>query len=230
MFPKQDVECGINFSKPSRLIINQTKPGKPGECIEMKKMKKSRRPKERHVEKSCQPDIDDKQCDAESNQHYPECNVEDTNQCCADTRGRDMQDTRENHIDEAETKESDIESCRICQEASDHSPLVSPCKCSGSIQFVHIDCLEDWIDSTGDTVCEICQTRYDITANMKPFKEVPLFIIISWGSISVKYSKLVFSFCNASLQAIQLNYHTQISQHKQTERKNTDLGLFWGEV
>ena len=36
--------------------------------------------------------------------------------------------------------------CRICRcEEEEGRPLFHPCKCSGSIKFVHNDCLEAWL-------------------------------------------------------------------------------------
>ena len=39
--------------------------------------------------------------------------------------------------------------CRIC--LSDHqtsdNPLISPCKCSGSMKFIHLECLQNWLKS-----------------------------------------------------------------------------------
>ena len=45
--------------------------------------------------------------------------------------------------------------CRICLSNENTSPedpnnsLVSPCACSGSVKYVHIDCLKQWIKSKG---------------------------------------------------------------------------------
>lgn len=55
--------------------------------------------------------------------------------------------------------------CRICYEES--KPLITLCECSGTIGFVHEDCILDWITKkmeTAETVeiprCEICRTKY----------------------------------------------------------------------
>lgn len=39
--------------------------------------------------------------------------------------------------------------CRICLEDSeeDENPLISPCKCDGSMKFIHLKCLREWLDS-----------------------------------------------------------------------------------
>lgn len=39
--------------------------------------------------------------------------------------------------------------CRICLEDSDEqdNPFITPCKCAGSMKFIHINCLREWLDS-----------------------------------------------------------------------------------
>lgn len=39
--------------------------------------------------------------------------------------------------------------CRICLESTDSSedPLINPCKCSGSMGSVHLNCFDQWLDS-----------------------------------------------------------------------------------
>eukprot|EP00826_Nyctotherus_ovalis_P008400 TRINITY_DN12173_c0_g3_i1.p2 TRINITY_DN12173_c0_g3~~TRINITY_DN12173_c0_g3_i1.p2 ORF type:complete len:192 (-),score=13.40 TRINITY_DN12173_c0_g3_i1:331-906(-) len=68
--------------------------------------------------------------------------------------------------------------CRICgaSESTAANPLVSPCKCSGSIKYVHIDCMRMWHQSKMDfraaphsisyTIrrfeCELCRSKFSI--------------------------------------------------------------------
>nr|CAD7440601.1 unnamed protein product [Timema bartmani] len=53
--------------------------------------------------------------------------------------------------------------CRYCQTA-DESPekLIMPCKCQGTMAFVHLTCLTRWLNSVGRTYCELCLTRYSV--------------------------------------------------------------------
>ena len=40
-----------------------------------------------------------------------------------------------------------VEVCRICYESGETgNPLISPCKCSGSMQYIHLKCLRRWMD------------------------------------------------------------------------------------
>jgi len=65
--------------------------------------------------------------------------------------------------------------CRICllEGSGPDDPLIAPCECRGSIEYVHLGCLRYWIkgrlslsDSTGGTYfyrplgCELCKATY----------------------------------------------------------------------
>ena len=67
--------------------------------------------------------------------------------------------------------------CRICyMEEEDDNPLVQPCICSGSMKFIHLSCLKQWIgtrscikiDALEDcsiflikpVECELCKTKF----------------------------------------------------------------------
>jgi hypothetical protein len=68
--------------------------------------------------------------------------------------------------------------CRIClgeeeDDEIDDNPLISPCKCNGTMQHIHLECLKKWLDSKIHTkltdycfsynwknlVCELCGQR-----------------------------------------------------------------------
>lgn len=64
--------------------------------------------------------------------------------------------------------------CRICLcgedegEGSDEDELLAPCKCSGSVKFVHRGCLNHWRRSGFDpatlTTCGLCRTDFRLQA------------------------------------------------------------------
>ena len=39
--------------------------------------------------------------------------------------------------------------CRICLDETDtvENPFITPCKCDGSMKFIHLSCLQEWLDS-----------------------------------------------------------------------------------
>ncbi|KAI9477792.1 MAG: hypothetical protein EXX96DRAFT_568239 [Benjaminiella poitrasii] len=56
------------------------------------------------------------------------------------------------------------EICRVCRgEATLEEPLFHPCKCAGSIRFVHQKCLLDWLSHSKKKYCELCNHHYEFT-------------------------------------------------------------------
>eukprot|EP00976_Prorocentrum_cordatum_P075145 1181802-Prorocentrum_minimum.AAC.1 len=54
-------------------------------------------------------------------------------------------------MDDAEEEEV----CRICRsEGTEDNPLHYPCACSGSIKYVHQDCLLQWLRHSSSHTCE----------------------------------------------------------------------------
>ncbi|KAH8738215.1 hypothetical protein BGZ61DRAFT_526207 [Ilyonectria robusta] len=59
--------------------------------------------------------------------------------------------------------------CRICRgEGTPEEPLFYPCKCSGSIKFVHQDCLMEWLSHSQKKYCELCKTSFRFTKLYAP--------------------------------------------------------------
>lgn len=55
--------------------------------------------------------------------------------------------------------------CRICMEPnSSDNPLITPCKCSGSVKYIHEECLKTWLVSQDIDIdkgqCELCKTSF----------------------------------------------------------------------
>ena len=74
--------------------------------------------------------------------------------------------------------ESDARQCRICldEEASGQNPFITPCKCIGSVRWIHLDCLREWLKSKKqqqyhngvhsfyweELTCELCKQGLNI--------------------------------------------------------------------
>lgn len=59
--------------------------------------------------------------------------------------------------------------CRICRsEGTAAEPLFYPCKCSGSIKYVHQDCLMEWLSHSQKKYCELCKTSFRFTKLYDP--------------------------------------------------------------
>uniref|UniRef100_A0A8C7J8V3 RING-type E3 ubiquitin transferase n=2 Tax=Oncorhynchus kisutch TaxID=8019 RepID=A0A8C7J8V3_ONCKI len=70
-------------------------------------------------------------------------------------------------LEDSDEEEGDL--CRICQmgEESPSNPLIEPCCCTGSLQYVHQDCIKKWLRSKissgtnldAITTCELCKEK-----------------------------------------------------------------------
>lgn len=49
--------------------------------------------------------------------------------------------------------------CRIC--CLSDEPILCPCKCRGSIKYVHSECLFEWMKERGKSSCEICDYKIE---------------------------------------------------------------------
>ncbi|XP_070826746.1 E3 ubiquitin-protein ligase MARCHF7 [Chaetodon trifascialis] len=68
-----------------------------------------------------------------------------------------------------DSDEEDGDLCRICQmgEESASNPLIQPCRCTGSLQYVHQECIKRWLRSKigsgtnleAITTCELCKEK-----------------------------------------------------------------------
>ncbi|KAG5304184.1 RING finger domain-containing protein [Histoplasma capsulatum G186AR] len=75
----------------------------------------------------------------------------------------------------------EYDTCRICRgEGTEEEQLYYPCKCSGSIKFVHQDCLMQWLSHSQKKYCELCKTPFRFTKlydpNMPQELPAPVFL------------------------------------------------------
>lgn len=49
------------------------------------------------------------------------------------------------------------ELCRVCRGGHESGPLMRPCRCKGSIEFCHEDCLSSWLAVSRGSRCELCK-------------------------------------------------------------------------
>jgi E3 ubiquitin-protein ligase DOA10 len=80
------------------------------------------------------------------------------------------------NMDEETVPEEDVKRCRFCwqTQADPSNPLFTSCKCSGSVGFIHFNCLRSWLDIKKQMKiqsnfssyywkafeCEICKKAY----------------------------------------------------------------------
>ncbi|KZT70808.1 hypothetical protein DAEQUDRAFT_708092 [Daedalea quercina L-15889] len=59
--------------------------------------------------------------------------------------------------------------CRICSAPGEQDqPLFHPCKCSGSIRYIHQDCLTTWLAHSKKKTCDICKHPYSFQKVYSP--------------------------------------------------------------
>lgn len=68
-----------------------------------------------------------------------------------------------------QASDATIAICRICRgEGTPEEPLFYPCKCSGSIKYVHQECLMEWLSHSQKKYCELCKTSFRFTKLYAP--------------------------------------------------------------
>uniref|UniRef100_A0A8C7GDG0 E3 ubiquitin-protein ligase MARCHF6 n=1 Tax=Oncorhynchus kisutch TaxID=8019 RepID=A0A8C7GDG0_ONCKI len=68
--------------------------------------------------------------------------------------------------------EGDI--CRVCRsEGTPDKPLYHPCVCTGSIKFIHQECLVQWLKHSRKEYCELCKHRF-------AFTPILLILLVCW--------------------------------------------------
>lgn len=90
----------------------------------------------------------------------------------------------------------DQDTCRICRgEGSKEEPLFYPCKCSGSIKFVHQNCLVEWLSHSQKKHCELCKTPFRFTKLYSPQmpNTVPIFVFLRQAAVHTYRSLLTWS-------------------------------------
>ena len=136
-----------------------------------------------------------------------------------------VQNSQETEQGTRDSRRSDSgPSCRVCMELLEEtSKLISPCKCSGSQQFIHFHCLKEWIEHSNENVCGVCKTKYDglvMTASRVPF----------WSFLkanSTVMGALMFGVCSAVIAAyiILIGFLTSWNAEH-----NEDIFFIWKDL
>lgn len=72
--------------------------------------------------------------------------------------------------------DSEKNSCRIClvEDSFSDNPLVSPCNCSGTMKYLHIKCLQNWL-----------RTKLKVQTHSQ-------FLLIEWRKFECDLCQFVF--------------------------------------
>ena len=86
-------------------------------------------------------------------------------------------------------KEAEDKICRICLgEEEPDNPIISPCSCTGSVKFIHLECIKEWLEGKKHKKetpivnsyiwrgleCEICKAFYEDQVTLPNGKRVSL--------------------------------------------------------
>ena len=117
--------------------------------------------------------------------------------------------------------------CRICFESEEESkPLITPCKCSGSMKYIHEECLKIWLLSQdkdlGTSECDVCKSKFTmkiITATKCTCKNY-------WAECLGMFIFPVLLVLMASILTVIMLFLVQgIEQHKTSAGEETYLIL-----
>ncbi|XP_044045558.1 uncharacterized protein march1 isoform X2 [Siniperca chuatsi] len=93
--------------------------------------------------------------------------------------------------------DSELEVCRICHcEGDDECPLIMPCRCTGSLIFVHQACLNQWIKSSDTRCCELCKFDFVMETKLKP--------LCKWERLHMSKSERRKIFCSVLFHLIAI--------------------------
>ncbi|XP_062070373.1 E3 ubiquitin-protein ligase MARCHF8 isoform X2 [Lepus europaeus] len=89
------------------------------------------------------------------------------------------------------------DACRICHcEGDGESPLITPCRCTGSLHFVHQACLQQWIKSSDTRCCELCKYEFIMETKLKPLRK--------WEKLQMTPSERRKIMCSVTFHVIAI--------------------------
>jgi len=96
--------------------------------------------------------------------------------------------------------------CYICYEHGiQGNPLINLCQCTGSVKYVHLNCLQRWIQPEGssavNTHCPICKTRYPESAQAMMVRP-PAMLLESWSNHRSLRKRHWVSFARHSMASL----------------------------
>lgn len=102
---------------------------------------------------------------------------------------------------------SEEHTCRICRgEASETQPLLHPCRCRGSIKYIHQDCLLEWLRHLNKSTkqCDICHTPYRFRTIYDPNMPDLVPAVLIWQKLVTVVAKYTVKVVSIVLYGICL--------------------------
>ncbi|XP_024906140.1 E3 ubiquitin-protein ligase MARCH1 isoform X10 [Pteropus alecto] len=121
---------------------------------------------------------------------------------------------------------------RICHcEGDEESPLITPCRCTGTLRFVHQSCLHQWIKSSDTRCCELCKYDFIMETKLKPLRK--------WEKLQMTSSERRKIFCSVTFHVIAItcvvwSLYVLIDRTAEEIRQGNDNGIlewpFWTKL
>jgi len=88
--------------------------------------------------------------------------------------------------------------CRICHCEADNEigRLISPCRCKGTLKYVHQSCLQQWIKSSDCKHCELCGYHFAMNTKLKPLSK--------WEKLSMSTSERRKIICSVLFHLVAI--------------------------
>nr|XP_020825331.1 E3 ubiquitin-protein ligase MARCH1 isoform X2 [Phascolarctos cinereus] len=128
--------------------------------------------------------------------------------------------------------DDDSEVCRICHcEGDDESPLITPCRCTGTLRFVHQACLHQWIKSSDTRCCELCKYDFIMETKLKPLRK--------WEKLQMTTSERRKIVCSVTFHIIAItcvvwSLYVLIDRTAEEIKQGNDNGVlewpFWTKL
>lgn len=125
--------------------------------------------------------------------------------------------------------------CKICHSpCNDNSPYAHPCKCNGSLKYIHVSCLNEWIKVTNSSKCGICKYpfKFQKTFKLGTPKSVPphyILLFLLKGILSVVVTILLFIY-TISKFILVFAFNTAVSSAYLHKASNIPLSFLTGVV
>uniref|UniRef100_A0AAA9TCM7 RING-type E3 ubiquitin transferase n=1 Tax=Bos taurus TaxID=9913 RepID=A0AAA9TCM7_BOVIN len=125
-----------------------------------------------------------------------------------------------------------LHACRICHcEGDEESPLITPCRCTGTLRFVHQACLHQWIKSSDTRCCELCKYDFIMETKLKPLRK--------WEKLQMTTSERRKIFCSVTFHVIAItcvvwSLYVLIDRTAEEIKQGNDNGVlewpFWTKL
>ncbi|XP_034376163.1 E3 ubiquitin-protein ligase MARCHF1 isoform X3 [Arvicanthis niloticus] len=114
---------------------------------------------------------------------------------CVDVTGFQLNTSTQKPPGASDDGSDNFEVCRICHcEGDEESPLITPCRCTGTLRFVHQSCLHQWIKSSDTRCCELCKYDFIMETKLKPLRK--------WEKLQMTTSERRKIFCSVTFHVI----------------------------